>query len=226
MEENEERKVNTEALKSEASTTVNQVKDTIKNVDIKKDSIETKGFVLEMAKDPLGKIREIVNENNGKFLKYAIIIIVIWSLAVLILECFDQGSFFEYYNLGNSIKNIITATITPIISILVMSLVIFLMNKKNKKSLTTIMTVVTSANIPIAIAGVVKLLTIISSSASVLTTPFSKLCRVITAVLMYFTMKTILGAEKNSEFIKKFVLIEGIYYITYIVIAALSIYIY
>ena len=47
MEEKEERKINTDALKSEASTTVNQVKDTIKNVDIKKDSIETKGFVLE-----------------------------------------------------------------------------------------------------------------------------------------------------------------------------------
>ena len=40
MEEKEEKKVNTEELKSEASTTVNQVKDTIKNVDIKKDSIE------------------------------------------------------------------------------------------------------------------------------------------------------------------------------------------
>ncbi|MCI8444354.1 MAG: hypothetical protein HFJ37_04235 [Clostridia bacterium] len=226
MEEKEERKINTDALKSEASTTVNQVKDTIKNVDIKKDSIETKGFVLEMAKDPLGKIKEIVNENNGKFLKYAIIIIVIWSLAVLVKECFDQGSFWDYYDLGNSIKNIITTTITPIISILVMSLVIFLMNKKNKKSLTTIMTVVTSANIPIAIAGVVNLLTIMSRSASVLTTPFSKLCRVITAVLMYFTIKTILGAEKNSEFIKKFVLIEGIYYIAYIVMATLSIYIY
>ena len=35
MEEKEEKKVNTEELKSEASTTVNQVKDTIKNVDIK-----------------------------------------------------------------------------------------------------------------------------------------------------------------------------------------------
>ena len=177
-------------------------------------------------KDPLGKIKEIVNENNGKFLKYAIIIIVIWSLAVLVKECFDQGSFWDYYDLGNSIKNIITTTITPIISILVMSLVIFLMNKKNKKSLTTIMTVVTSANIPIAIAGVVNLLTIMSRSASVLTTPFSKLCHVITAVLMYFTIKTILGAAKNSEFIKKFVLIEGIYYIAYIVMATLSIYIY
>ena len=60
----EEKKVNTEELKSEASTTVNQVKDTIKNVDIKKDSIETKGFIAELFKDPLGKIKEIVDKRK------------------------------------------------------------------------------------------------------------------------------------------------------------------
>lgn len=42
MEEKEEKKVNTEELKSEASTTVNQVKDTIKNVDIKKIALKQK----------------------------------------------------------------------------------------------------------------------------------------------------------------------------------------
>ena len=51
MEGNEEKKVNTEELKSEASNTVNQVKDTIKTVDIKKDSIETKGFVTDICEE-------------------------------------------------------------------------------------------------------------------------------------------------------------------------------
>ena len=84
MEEKEEKKVNTEELKSEASTTVNQVKDTIKNVDIKKDSIETKGFIAELFKDPLGKIKEIVDKENNQYFKYAIIILVIWVVAELI----------------------------------------------------------------------------------------------------------------------------------------------
>ena len=39
MEENTEKKGTTEELKTEASSTVNQVKETIKKVDIKKDSI-------------------------------------------------------------------------------------------------------------------------------------------------------------------------------------------
>ena len=77
MAENEENKINTEELKSEASNTVNQVKDTIKKVDIKKDSVETKGFVVEMFKNPLEKIKDVAEDTKGKYLKYAIIVFVI-----------------------------------------------------------------------------------------------------------------------------------------------------
>ena len=82
MEEKEEKKVNAEELKSEASTTVNQVKDTIKNVDIKKDSIETKGFISELFKDPLGKIKEIVDK---KF-DYLIIAIKSQNIAIEVMK--------------------------------------------------------------------------------------------------------------------------------------------
>ena len=61
MEENNEQKVNTEELKSEASNTVNQVKDTIKNVNIKKDTVETKGFIGDIFKDPLGTMQDYLN---------------------------------------------------------------------------------------------------------------------------------------------------------------------
>ena len=59
MAENEENKINTEELKSEASNTVNQVKDTIKKEEKKKDSVETKGFVMEMFKNPLEKLKKL-----------------------------------------------------------------------------------------------------------------------------------------------------------------------
>ena len=206
MEEKEEKKVNTEELKSEASTTVNQVKDTIKNVDIKKDSIETKGFIAELFKDPLGKIKEIVDKENNQYFKYAIIILVIWVVA-------------------SSLMSVIKATIAPICSILVMSIIVLVMNSKNKKSLTTIITTVTTANIPLVIASVVSILTIFGSSISTITIPFTRLCSAVSIVLMYFTLKSIFGEEKNSEFIKKFALVELVYYIAYIVFSLLNIYI-
>ena len=209
MEEKEEKKVNAEELKSEASTTVNQVKDTIKNVDIKKDSIETKGFISELFKDPLGKIKEIVDKENNQYFKYAIIILVIWVVAELISRCFLVGPIWGLSSLGSSL----------------MSVIVLVMNSKNKKSLTTIITTVTTANIPLVIASVVSILTIFGSSISTITIPFTRLCSAVSIVLMYFTLKSIFGEEKNSEFIKKFALVELVYYIAYIVFSLLNIYI-
>lgn len=229
MEGNEENKVNTEELKNEATNTVNQVKDTIKNVDIKKDSLETKGFITEMFKNPLEKIKEIVDNDNSQYLKYAIIILVIWAAAELIKRCFSYSfsysSWWSLSTIGNSIWSIIAATIAPIVSILVMSVIVLIMNKQNKKPLTKLITVVTTANIPVVIASVVGILTSIVSSVSTITIPFTSLCNTISIVLMYFTLKSVFKVEKNSDFIKKFVIIEAIYYVAYIVLSLLKIYI-
>lgn len=205
-------------IKEEATDAVNQVKDTIKNVDIKKDSLETKGFIVEMFKNPLEKIREIATKNDKKFLKYVIIILVIWCISELVHEIFTLN-IWGYFNLGKNILRVIIAGITPIISILVMSIIIFLVKGKNKKNLTTIVSTITSANIPMVIASIVSLLTLINIRANVLTNPFTQLCNVITIILSYFGIKSLLGIEKNSEYIKKFVIIEAIFYIVYIVLS-------
>ena len=54
MEENENKStfnVNAEDVKKETEETVNQVKDTIKNVDLKNDSKEAKGFFFSFFKN-------------------------------------------------------------------------------------------------------------------------------------------------------------------------------
>ena len=220
----EEKNMDSKNIKEEATDAVNQVKDTIKNVDIKKDSLETKGFIVEMFKNPLEKIREIATKNDKKFLKYVIIILVIWCILELVHEIFTLN-IWGYFNLGKNILRVIIAGITPIISILVMSIIVFLVKGKNKKNLTTIISTITSANIPMVIASIVSLLTLINIRANVLTNPFAQLCNVITVILNYFGIKSLLGIEKNSEYIKKFVIIEAIFYIVYIVLSFLDIYI-
>lgn len=220
----EEKNMDSKNIKEEATDAVNQVKDTIKNVDIKKDSLETKGFIVEMFKNPLEKIREIATKNDKKFLKYVIIILVIWCISELVHEIFTLN-IWGYFNLGKNILRVIIAGITPIISILVMSIIVFLVKGKNKKNLTTIVSTITSANIPMVIASIVSLLTLINIRANVLTNPFAQLCNVITVILNYFGIKSLLGIEKNSEYIKKFVIIEAIFYIVYIVLSFLDIYI-
>lgn len=225
MAENNENKINTEELKSEASNTVNQVKDTIKKVDIKKDSVETKGFIVELFKNPLEKIKAVAEDTKGKYLKYAIIVLVIWVAAKFLSRCFSIGWHWRPYNIFDNIWSIGVATITPLLSVLVMVLIAFVLNKKNKKPLTTLISAITIANIPTVVASVLSLLTIISSQVSLITIPFTSLCSVISIVLTYFALKNVFGEEKNSDFIRKFVLIETLYYVAYIVLSLLKIYI-
>lgn len=214
---------NTEELKKETVDTVSQVKDTIKNVNIKQDSIETKGFILEMFKNPVEKLQQIVNKDNGKYLTYAMIILAIWVIAELVSRSFSFKHVWGLSNVSSAFISIVVSGITPIISVLVLSFIIFLMNKKNKKQLSTIISVVISASIPLVLASVVSLLKIVNTKTSLLTVPFTELCTVISTILMYFAIKSVFEIEKNSDFIKKFVIIEVIYYVVYLLLSLFNV---
>lgn len=228
MEENknETQNMNTEQIKQETVDAVNQVKETIKNVDIKNDAKEATGFVSAMVKDPFGLLKQIVNDTTNKHFKTAVIFIIVWMAIILVNRIFGR-----YYSVGFSfslafkqILEIIKALIAPIVGIVVLSGIVTVMNKENKKSLTTTMTAIVTAKIPVIIAAAISLLTIIDTKISTVTSPISSLCSVITTVLTYFAIKLIMEEEQNSKFFKKFVVIEAIYYAIYIVVSLLGVY--
>lgn len=221
--EEEDKKVDTEEIKKETVETVNQVKDTIKNVDIKKDAKEAKGFVSEMFRDPFAKIKEIVDDKKNKNFKLAIIFIAVWTIAVLLKSLSTEHWAFNI--LFRNIFSLVKVVIAPALGILVLSAIVYMLNKKEKRSLTTVITAITIANIPLVVSSIINLLTIFSYSAYKITTPISGLCSVITIILTYFTIKTLFKEEQNSKFLKTFVIIEAIYYVAYILISFLEIYI-
>lgn len=220
-DEKKENSFDKEKLKSETSNTVNQVKDTIKNVNIKEDSLEAKNFVKEMFIKPVDKIKEVVEDNTGKTFKYAIIIIAIWTIVSVLKKCF--GGVFSLPG-GEAILGLLKSLITPILGILVISIIILMLSKENKKTLTTIITSVTIANIPIIISAIIGMLNFISTSAYKIISPISSFCLVITTVLLYFSIKYLFN-KKDSEAIKTFVLVEGLYFIVSFVLSFLGIYI-
>lgn len=225
MEENknQEQTINTEELKKETVDTVNQVKDTIKNVDIKKDAKEATGFITSMFKDPFGAIKGIVNDSANKHFKTAIIFIAVWTIVVFI-----KALSLKHWSFNILFKNVLSLLkiiIAPTLGILVMSCIVYFMNKENKKSLVTTITAVTIAKVPTIIASIISLLTIFASTAYKITGPITSLCSVITTVLTYFAIKAICGEEQNSKFFTKFVIIEAIYYVAYLIISFLEIYI-
>ena len=225
MEEinNEENKVNTEEIKKETVETAKKVKDTIKNVDIKNDAKEATGFVSTMYKDPFAKIKEIVEDKENKSLKMAIIFIVIWTVAVFIKAL--AAKYWSFSIVFRNVLSLVKTIIAPALGIVVLSAIVYFMNKNEKKSLTTIITSITIAKIPTILASVISLLTIFSTSAYKITSPIASLCSVVTTILTYFTIKEIFNEKENSKFLKTFVIIEAIYYVAYLVISFLEIYI-
>ncbi len=229
MEENNNENnntVNPEEILKETTETINEVKDQVKGSfkkeELKNSAKETTNFIVGMFKNPIEELKSISEDKTNKNFKYAVILAIVWIVAVVILKIYYSSL---SWNVLKYVLPLIKSAIAPILSILVLSLTIFTLNKNKDKSLVTIMSVVTAAKLPIVIASVVSLLRLISARVTTVTSPFASLCTVISTILVYFGAKFVLGEKDDKSYIKKFVIIESIYYIAYILIGLLEIYI-
>lgn len=229
MEENEnkqEKSVNTEELKNETVDTVKQVKETMKNVNVKEEAKVAKGFVLEMFKRPLEKIKEMANDTTSKYLKTSIVLLVIWAIAILVAKFdFDIFDGFTFKYFGRMILNYVKAILAPVLMVVAMSVILFIMNKKSKKPLTTVLSTITATQVPVIFAEIIGLLTKISYSALTITNRVYNLATLISTVLMYFAIRELYGEEDEKKAFKNFVIIEAIYIVVSLVISYLGIYI-
>lgn len=227
MEENEEQKfsVDTENLKNETVETAKKIKESVKRANIKEETKATKGFIVDMFKNPLEKIKEVANDNSGSVFKTAIFLIIIWTLVVFIASTYSTIHYWGFTRVFANILSVLKKILAPALGIVIYSIIALVLNKKNKKSLTTVIATVTITQLPLIIAEIASLLTIISSNISTVTSPFAKICSIISIVLGYFGFKNLFEEDNDNAFIKKFVLIQIIYYIAYIIIRLFGIYI-
>lgn len=225
MEEKEEKfKVDTENLKNETVETAKKVKESMKGTNIKEETKATKGFIIDMFKNPLEKIKEVANDNSGKFFKTAIILVIIWTILVFIDSTYSTIYYWGFSRVFRNILTVLKEILAPAIGILVYSVTVLILNK-NKKPLTNVISTVTITQLPLIISKLVSLLTIISSGLSTITVPFANVCLMTSVVLGYFGFKNLFGEDDDRAFIKKYAFIQIIYYVAYIVIKLLGIYI-
>lgn len=226
MEEKEEKfSMDTENLKNETVETAKKFKETVKGANIKEETKATKGFIMEMFKRPLETIREVAKDNSGKYLKTAIFLIVLWTVVVLVSSTYSTIYYWGFSRVLNNFLSVVKRILAPALGILVYSVIILVLNKNNKKPLTDVISTVTITQVPTILASVVSLLTIISSKISTITSPFRTLCEIVAVVLGYFGFKSLFNEEDDTKFFSKYVLIQLIYHIAYIVIGLLEIYI-
>lgn len=235
MEENEKNfNVNTEDLKKETSETVNQVKDAIKNVNLKNDTKEAKGFFFSFFKDPLGEMKKATSSVDNKFIKIAIIIFVIWLAIILAANLLNTatnylfgtfGSFSYFFShLFRNVFNLAKDLIAPVITILTLSGLIYGFKKVKNRSFLTIASSILIAKIPVVIATIVSLLTIFNTHFLKIASTFAGFCDILSTILLFFAMKNLLEEDKNASYFWKFALIMGIFYIVKFVCSYLGIY--
>ena len=216
-----------EKIKNETVKTAKEVKETIKNVDIKKDAKATTGFITEMVKKPLSRLKEIAEDKEHKDFKFAILLVAVWMIVAGVVSLIGYHSIetFFKYNVGEHILDLLKRIIAPLLGLVVMSAIVFVMNKNNKKSFITVFTALIAAQIPTIVARVLYLLTIISSSVSRVLNPIDSFAYVISTIFTFFALKALFGEEDNSKFLKTFVIIEAIFYVVSFLISYLQIYI-
>lgn len=217
-EENKKQVKNEGELKKEATETFKQTKEQIKNMNFKEEAQKGKGLLGKLFGDPVGTIKEIVDDDKNQFYKTALFILGVWVAIILIKQILNV-LMHEYYtfNLLGTIK----LMLAPILRVLVMAIIIHVLNKEHKQPLTKSITAVAVAKIPLVISACLGFLTYISSRMSYITSPISSLLSVISTVLMFFVIKEMFKEKENS--LKAFVKVEVVYYIAVFAISFLGI---
>jgi hypothetical protein len=206
MAENEKVSVDTEDLKNETKETVNHVKETIKNVDFKNDAEATKGFVKEMFSNPTEAVKRAAAGEDGIF-KKAIMIMLVYIIATAAYEILY---FIRYNSLSSIFKGllgIITGTLNPVVGILVLSVIVYLMSKKEGKSLINIISTMVVAAVPMVFYSILDIVRFLVHSATIVTLLTSPICTMLSAtslVLTYYGVKENLEDVEDNEAVSKF----------------------
>lgn len=210
--ENNEFNVDTEQLKNETSATVNQTKEALKNLDVKKEVEETQGFLKDFLKDPVTHVKRAADKPElfgmAIFLNLILIVASLIPVIANILRWTHHGR-----NFIQQFWHIVSSAISPTVSIIIFAVLIMAFNKKNEKSLTSLITAVTIARIPSIIAAVITILTILSSEMFRITTRISSFASVLSIILLFFATKRIFDEQDESKFFISFAKIYGIYFI-------------
>ena len=207
MENEEKFSVDTENLKEETKDTVNQVKESIKNVNFKNDAEETKGFLKEMLSNPFEAVRKIACEEENVLNKVVMIMLVFIaaSFAYALISVIKYG---KYSGVLDNILSLVAGVLDPVFFVLAPSIMILLLNKNNKKKLTTIISTIAVASVPVVINYLIDIIELLISGISIVTGPISTGLSAVAVVLTYFGMKDLFGIEEHKDFIKKYAVIK------------------
>ena len=173
-----------------------------------------------MFKNPILAFKKI--EQGSNHFKIALLVLILWTIAVFVKSAHSTIYYFGFSRVIANLGEILKTILAPTIGILVYSIILKVFSKKK---LTTIIETVIITQLPLVIASIMEVFTILNLEFQKIATPFTSFCGVTSVVLAYFGFKELLTEEKDEKFIKKFIGIQGVYYIIYFILTFLGIYI-
>ena len=214
MNENQENTVK-EVKQETVKTTFREARESIK-----KEAEVGKGLLKNLWKNPIETIKEIAEDKENKTLKTALILVAIWTtVALLNMILFYATNKWLSFNFLSTLK----VMLEPVLTVLAMTLSIYVIKDRAKDSISNILTSVTVAYIPSMIAALLWLLEYISIKMTTILSPISSLLRLVSIVLMYHTVKELMQEDNESKAIKNFIKVEALFYVIVFLISFLGI---
>ena len=210
-------------LKKETTEAISQVKEVIKNVDIKEETERTKGFFLDMLGNPIGKIKE-VSGSESQFLSVAIVILAVWTAAAFLRSViFAISITWRFRDILPRIVSVITSTISPAAVVLVLSLGVYIFYKDKIKRFMPVVITITIASAPRALGAVLSILSALIPTSAIIISSAGAFLYLISVVLVYFGLKAILGADDDEKFFVSFIKIQCVYFVARVVLSAFGV---
>lgn len=211
--------VDKDELKNQTKDAVNQVKETIKNVDFKKDASATKGFALEMIKKPFSTIKDVVTEKENRF-----------SIAVILMICLMVANGLDYAIMVGTSKymefkfvTFLIRLIAPLVYVLAFSIAVVLFGGTEKKSITTMLAGITIGYAPRIAASLMGIIYSIINVNIVgyINTIVSNSISFLSIALIFTAIKDLISKEDDED--KEFRKIAVIAVVAFVILKVLAI---
>lgn len=207
-------------LKQETVKTFNEAKEQIKNINFKEEAEAGKGLLKRMWKNPVETIKEIAVDKENKTFKTALLLVAVWAVIVLINRIlYYATSVYADFEFLPTLK----VTLAPVLRVIAMTLALYFVNNRAKTSVSKVLTSVSIAYIPSIVSSLLWLLYHISSKMISLLSPISGILDVVTAILMYFTIKEFTNKDNEESALKEFVKVEAVFYVIVFAVSFLGI---
>ncbi len=199
--------VEAENLKNETKDTVKQVKETIKNTDFKEGAAQTKGFLAEMFTAPISAVKKVASGEENVLFK-VIIIMILFMIASFANQLIRVIKIVKLHGLVGNLISLVFSVIQPLLFILVPTIIVAIMTRKNKKPLITIISTLVVASVPEVINRIIEIIAEIFVNVEIISSPVIMMFSAISIILTYFGLKEIFEIEDDEKFIKKFAIIK------------------